>query len=148
VASVHTALAHLDPDVIDVLFERRFRCAVDESYLHGRENVLGAPMAVLTGSRRDPEMVFDEDLMVGIDEEADEALGALGRALARHHDGVALEPGDPFVIDNRLVVHGRSPFTPRFDGTDRWLQRAFVVADLAPSANERVGRVITTAFGR
>ena len=36
---------------------------------------------------------------------------------------------------------------PRYDGTDRWLLRAFVVADLAPSAGERAGRVITTVFG-
>ena len=45
-----------------------------------------------------------------------------------------------------MAVHGRSSFPARFDGTDRWLQRAFVVADLAPSAAERQGRVITTRF--
>ncbi|HRE02697.1 MAG TPA: TauD/TfdA family dioxygenase, partial [Ilumatobacteraceae bacterium] len=60
---------------------------------------------------------------------------------------VLLEPGDLLIVDNSMVVHGRSPFTPRFDGTDRWLQRAFVVDDLAPSAAERDGRVITTVFG-
>lgn len=147
VASIHAALPYLDPDVIDVLFEPRFRCAVDESYLHGRSNVLGAPIAVLTGPRDQPAMVFDEDLMVGIDEVAEEALGLLGKALAAHHNSVVLEPGDLLVIDNNMVVHGRSPFTPRFDGTDRWLQRAFVVEDLAASDGERDGRVITTVFG-
>jgi L-asparagine oxygenase len=43
-------------------------------------------------------------------------------------------------------VHGRSPFDARFDGTDRWLQRAFVVEQLEPSAGERRGRIITTTF--
>jgi hypothetical protein len=147
VASIHAALPFLDPDVVDVLFEPRFRCAVDESYLHGRQNVLGPPIAVLSGPRDQPAMVFDEDLMIGVDEVAEEALGLLGQALAAHHQSVVLEPGDLMVIDNNLVVHGRSPFTPRFDGTDRWLQRAFVVEDLAPSAAERDGRVITTVFG-
>ena len=147
VASIHAALPFLDPDVVDVLFEPRFRCAVDESYLHGRQNVLGPPIAVLTGPRDQPAMVFDEDLMVGIDEVAEESLGLLGRALAAHHSSVVLEPGDLLVIDNNMVVHGRSPFTPRFDGTDRWLQRAFVVDDLAASDGERDGRVITTVFG-
>ncbi|MEO7398198.1 MAG: hypothetical protein ABIW84_06515 [Ilumatobacteraceae bacterium] len=147
VASIHAALAFLDPAVVEVLFQERFRCAVDESYLHGRANVLGPPTSVLSGSLADPTMVFDQDLMVGMDEEADDALHDLGVALMQHHDGVVLEPGDLFVIDNGLVVHGRSPFTPRFDGTDRWLQRAFVVDDLAASAGERTGRVITTVFG-
>ena len=55
--------------------------------------------------------------------------------------------GDLLIIDNTVAVHGRSPFTPRFDGTDRWLQRTFVVSDLAPSAADRRGRVITTHFG-
>ncbi len=147
VASIHSALPFLPADVIDVLFQPRFRCAVDESYLHGRSNVLGAPIAVLTGTLVDPAMVFDQDLMVGMDEEAEEALAALGHALSEHHDGVVLESGDLIIIDNQMVVHGRSPFTARFDGTDRWLQRAFVVEDLGPSAGERTGRVITTVFG-
>ncbi len=147
VASIHAALPYLHRDVIDVLFDRRFRCAVDESYLHDRQNVLGEPIAVLTGTVADPSMVFDQDLMVGMDEEADEALHLLGEALQAHHTSVTLEPGDLLVLDNDMVVHGRSPFAARFDGTDRWLQRAFVIADLAASNGERSGRVITTVFG-
>jgi hypothetical protein len=58
---------------------------------------------------------------------------------------VVLEAGDLLVLDNTLVVHGRSPFPARFDGTDRWLQRAFVVADLDAIA-DRDGSVITTTF--
>lgn len=146
-ASIHEVVPLLPPAVVDVLFEERFRTAVDESYLHGRRNVLGAPMAVLTGDRRRPAMVFDADLMVGIDAEADAALGVLAHAVAAHHTGVVLEPGDLLVVDNATAVHGRSPFTPRFDGTDRWLQRTFVVPDLAPSKTDRRGRVITTRFG-
>jgi alpha-ketoglutarate-dependent taurine dioxygenase len=59
---------------------------------------------------------------------------------------VVLEPGDLLVVDNTVAVHGRSPFPARYDGTDRWLQRAFVVADLAPSAAVRSGRVVRTRF--
>ena len=148
ISSIHAALPHLDQDTLDILFQNRFRCAVDESYLQGRENQLGNPMAVLRGTRDRPRMVFDEDLMIGMDPEADVALCALGQALTTHHGGVVLEAGDLVVLDNDVVVHGRSPFTPRFDGADRWLQRTFVVEDLAASVNERSGRVITTVFGR
>ncbi|MCU1502813.1 MAG: L-lysine 3-hydroxylase [Ilumatobacteraceae bacterium] len=146
-ASIHEVLPLLTADVIETLFEERFRTAVDESYLHGRGNVLGPPMAVLTGRRDRPSMVFDADLMVGTDPAADAAIRALSHAVAEHHTAVVLEPGDLLVVDNTVAVHGRSPFTPRFDGTDRWLQRTFVVSDLAASAADRRGRVITTRFG-
>ncbi len=146
-SSIHEVLPHLPADVRDTLFQPRFRTAVDESYLHGRQNVLGAPMSVLSGDRQFPTMVFDADLMVGMDEAADEALQTLAHAVESLRTGVALEPGDLLVVDNAVAVHGRSPYTPRFDGTDRWLQRAFVVSDLRPSASERSGRVITTVFG-
>jgi alpha-ketoglutarate-dependent taurine dioxygenase len=92
-------------------------------------------------------MVFDADLMVGMDEQAEDALRVLGDATARCHTSVALEAGDLLIIDNNLAVHGRTPFAARFDGTDRWVQRAFVVSDLAASAADRNGRVITTYFG-
>jgi L-asparagine oxygenase len=146
-SSIHEVLPHLSPEVRDTLFQPRFRTAVDESYLHGRQNVLGEPMPVLSGDRELPTMVFDADLMVGTDEAADEALQALSRAVESHRTGVVLEPGDLLVVDNAVAVHGRSPYTPRFDGTDRWLQRSFVVSDLRPSAADRRGRVITTVFG-
>jgi hypothetical protein len=145
-ASVHELLPHLDQRTIEVLRQPRFRTAVDESYLHGAPNRLGPPMPVLRGDPAWPSMVFDADLMVGTDAEADDALQRLGDAVAAHHGTVVLEAGDLLVVDNDVSVHGRTPFTPRFDGTDRWLQRTFVVSDLGPSSGERVGRVITTRF--
>ncbi|MEO8264832.1 MAG: TauD/TfdA family dioxygenase [Ilumatobacteraceae bacterium] len=146
-ASIFEVLPQLPSDVVDVLFEPRFRTATDESYLHGRASVLGEPMAVLTGNRNRPSMVFDADLMRGIDDHADEAIRVMVEATATCHTSVALEAGDLLIVDNAVAVHGRSPFTARFDGFDRWLQRTFVVSDLAPSATDRTGRVITTHFG-
>lgn len=146
-SSIFEVLPNLSERVIDTLFQPRFRTAVDESYLHERSNVLGPPMPVLRGERTRPTMVFDADLMVGIDEEADQALRALSDAVEAQHTGVALRAGDLLVVDNNVAVHGRSPYQPRFDGYDRWLQRSMVVADLTASAGERNGRVIVTRFG-
>jgi L-asparagine oxygenase len=129
-----------------VLFEARFRTAADESYVGCRPTQLGAPIPVLSGSWERPSLVFDADLMVGVDAEAQAAVHALTEAIATCHTGVVLEAGDLLVVDNAVVVHGRSPFVPRFDGTDRWLQRAFVVSDLAPSSGDRDGRIIATRF--
>ena len=146
-SSIFEVLAMLPDRVVDTLFEPRFRTAVDESYLHGRPNVLGAPMPVLRGDRQRPSMVFDADLMVGVDEEADDALRALSAVVEQHHTGIALEAGDLLIVDNDVAVHGRSSYEPRWDGFDRWIQRSMAVTDLAPSAGDRVGRVIATRFG-
>jgi L-asparagine oxygenase len=146
-SSIHEVLPHLPAHVRTTLFEPRFRTAVDESYLHHRSNMLGTPMPVLSGDRDLPSMVFDADLMVGTDAAADEALQVLAEAVVTMRASVTLQAGDLLVVDNAVAVHGRSPFTPRFDGTDRWLQRTFVVSDLAASAADRRGRVITTVFG-
>jgi L-asparagine oxygenase len=144
-ASIREVAPLIEPTLLDVLFQPRFRTAPDESYLKRPDapRQLGAPMPVLSGNRHKPSMVFDAELMVGIDAEARQALNALSESVAAHHTGVVLEPGDLLVIDNHVAVHGRSPFTPRFDGTDRWLQRSFVVPELPA---DRIGRVITTTF--
>ena len=146
-ASVHDIIDHLPDDVVDVMFQPRFRTAVDASFLAGRPNELGPARPLVTGTRSEPTFVFDADLTVGIDAAADDVLVAVRSAITDVETSVVLEPGDLLVVDNNVAVHGRSPFSARFDGTDRWLQRTFVVTDLAPSAADRTGRVITTEFG-
>jgi L-asparagine oxygenase len=145
--SIHELMDRLADDDVQVMFQPRFRTAVDISFLDGRANELGPARPLVTGTRREPTFVFDADLTVGIDEEADAVLGRLRALIEEIKTSVVLEPGDLLVVDNNIAVHGRSPFTARFDGFDRWLQRSFVVTDLAPSAGERDGRVITTQFG-
>lgn len=146
--SVHDLFDRLAPNVVDLMFEPRFRTAVDASFLAGRTNELGPVQPLVTGTRDEPTFVFDADLTVGIDDEATAALAAITAMIDEVTTSVVLTPGDLLVVDNNVAIHGRSPFAARFDGTDRWLQRSFVVADLAPSADERIGRVITTEFGR
>ena len=146
-ASVHDLFDRLSPRDVDLMFEPRFRTAVDASFLAGRRNELGPVRPLVTGTGQEPTFVYDADLTVGIDVEADELVARIRAVIADVQTSVVLEPGDLLVVDNNVAVHGRSPFAARFDGTDRWLQRAFVVADLAPSAADRDGRVITTEFG-
>jgi hypothetical protein len=145
--SVHELMDRLPDDVVDMMFEPRFRTAVDASFLGGRTNELGPARALITGTRDEPTFIFDADLTVGIDTDAEDVLVRLRDLIEQIKTSVVLEPGDLLVVDNNVAVHGRSPFTARFDGNDRWLQRSFVVTDLAPSAGQRAGRVITTEFG-
>ncbi len=75
-----------------------------------------------------------------------QALERLSELASEQATGVVLEAGDLLVVDNDIAVHGRTPFQPRFDGTDRWLQRTFVVTDHTAADGERDGRIIRTRF--
>lgn len=51
------------------------------------------------------------------------AYARLDAALRAETLEVPVLPGQILVVDNDACVHGRVPFTPRYDGTDRWLLR-------------------------
>jgi L-asparagine oxygenase len=145
--SIDAIVDGLTPATVALLREPRFRISPDESFLgEGSVRTLGEPLPVLRGEDDELEFTFDAELMVGIDDGANAALQAVSALIERSNVGVVLEPGDMLIIDNHRAVHGRSSFAARFDGTDRWLQRAFVVNSLNDSADSRDGRIITTRF--
>jgi len=143
--SVDALAPHLDADVVRVLRRPRFRTGVDLSFGRG-DGWMTAPGPVLD---RDVDgrwtLNYDGELTVGLDAGACAALATLGDAITATYTSVVLDAGDLLVVDNRRAVHGRSEFRARFDGTDRWLQRTFVVDELA-SISDRRGSVITTQF--
>lgn len=145
--SIDDVLARLSSREREVLSQPRFRTRADESFGGGDRSDFGPTMQILSGDPDHPTLVVDEELTRGTDDEAQDALDMLLRLVEHFHTSVVLRAGDVLVVDNHRCVHGRSPFPARFDGTDRWLQRAFVVTDLGPSAGERTGRIITTTFG-
>ncbi|MCX4096183.1 TauD/TfdA family dioxygenase [Nocardia sp. alder85J] len=57
------------------------------------------------------------------DAEFRDAYTQLSTELERVARVAVLEPGQLLLVDNDVVVHGRVPFAPRYDGTDRWLKR-------------------------
>lgn len=145
-ASVDDLLPALAAEVVAELRQPHFRTAVDESFGGSPDVPVGAARPVLDGTPEHPVLCWDAELTSGTTPEAQAALEALSTAVAERQRRIVLEAGDLLVVDNARCVHGRSPFTARFDGTDRWLQRSFVVEDLAPSADDRRGRVIVTDF--
>lgn len=64
------------------------------------------------------------------------ALDALRTAIQETGTRIALRAGDLLLLDNVHMVHGRTAYRPRYDGTDRWLQRCLVRA--APTADPLV----------
>ncbi|MFI9235610.1 TauD/TfdA family dioxygenase [Streptomyces sp. NPDC053079] len=73
------------------------------------------------------------------DEMAERAFARLCRQLERALVRVRLRPGDLMLIDNYRAVHGREPFRPRYDGTDRWLRKLTLTFDLQRSLRRRQG---------
>jgi L-asparagine oxygenase len=146
-----TTYALLD-DVLPLLPDRarqdltreEFTTGVDSSY-NPRPGAVSKLHSVLSSGSA-PVWCWDEELTKGSTPRAREALLDLAMAVGACSKAVVLEEGDLLILDNSSVVHGRSPFSPRFDGTDRWLQRSFVVPDLRAVGDDLSGNVITTSF--
>ncbi|MEU8687800.1 guanitoxin biosynthesis L-enduracididine beta-hydroxylase GntD [Streptomyces sp. NPDC048665] len=146
----------LPADVLDVLFESRFRIISDDSHLP-HNNTVSTPedrrifagitrliaglglVPVLFGSRTDPLLCFDATHMSPPedDPQAVRAFAAAHELLTRAARPCALEPGTFVFLNNHRVVHGREAFTARYDGTDRWLKRVNITHDLRKSRSLR-----------
>lgn len=74
----------------------------------------------------------------GDDQEAETAFEALKTAVNNALREVVLTPGELMIIDNYTSVHGRRKIPGRYDGSDRWLKRAFIVRDLRKTRHLRV----------
>jgi L-asparagine oxygenase len=94
---------------------------------------------VLYGDKTRPYMSLDPYYMLP-DQMAPApraAFDAFTRAIDSALTGVVLRPGDIAFIDNFRAVHGREPFTARYDGTDRWLKRLNITRNLRVSRGAR-----------
>lgn len=129
---------NLPADIKKVLFEERFIFLCDKNFEDGPFD-LSKPQAILFGDLNSPYMKIDPSFMHAVegDQEAADALTFIAQAIKNALFDVALEPGQVVFIDNYRVVHGRKPFTPKFDGTDRWLKRINITLDLRKSRNIR-----------
>jgi L-asparagine oxygenase len=133
-ASIRRALPLLSPADREVLFRDEFATVPPPSF--GRaDSTVRHP--VLFGDPDDPDLRIDFAATTPRTGRAEQAMVELGRAFETVARTVRLLPGDLAVVDNRLVVHGRTAFQPSYDGRDRWLQRSFALADLRRSRPSR-----------
>ncbi|MEE1827983.1 TauD/TfdA family dioxygenase [Streptomyces sp. BE20] len=142
VASIRRALPLLDEEALTVLREARFMTEAPPSF---HAVGLSSPHPVLGGAPEDPDICVDFHATRALDERAEKSLAQLREALVEVRSDVVLRPGDMIFVDNRLVVHGRVAFSPRYDGNDRWLHRVFVHLDHRRSRRHRPdnGAVLT-----
>ena len=95
------------------------------------------PIPIIYGTIKDPCLVFDQDLMIGINEEAEQLKKEIIDIYYKYRLSHVLKPGQIIFIDNRRAVHGRSSFKPKYNGTDRFIIRSFVTLDYNSSMHAR-----------
>ena len=148
----------LAPEHIDRLFEEHYTIRPDESHLvknkadnrkvddqlrHSYQeihlmNERPPKLAVLFGDRKAPYLRLDPYFMDPVEDPAAQAaLDALREAIDEKIGRQVLTQGCFCFIDNFQAVHGRLPFTARFDGTDRWIKRVNITRDLRKSRAAR-----------
>lgn len=134
VGSMREALPRLSAREIELLRMPRFRTRLSTSFTGLGQDAFVPPAPVLTGPLGDPDVSVVFGATEGLDAEAGQALEEFWAAVVHCLRGAVLEPGDLMIVDNRRAVHGRTGFMPRYDGTDRWLRRCFLVADIRASS--------------
>ncbi len=145
VGSIRKALPLLDDVTRTRLFDRPVPCCVDVAFRGGVDDPGAiADVKPLYGDERDPYLGYDRELLAPEHPKDKEAVAVLSDALDEVTVGVKLVPGDVLVIDNFRTTHARTPFTPRWDGKDRWLHRVYIRTDRNGqlSGGERAGDVV------
>jgi L-asparagine oxygenase len=145
--AVGTTFVHVDSLTVPeetraILADDRFQFFADDSHENveldheeesGRlENRVCMDGSVLFGPDDFPYLRIDLDFAAARDgdNEAAEAMRVAFESLRDSVKRVVLRPGDLAFLDNYRVVHGREPFTPRYDGNDRWLKRVNLIRDI------------------
>ena len=128
VASAMAICRHLGPEILAVLREPVYQIRDPQSF----DSSLGVerwsePAPILIGPNSSPEICINFNGVRATTPPASRALEEVHCVLKLPGivQSVRLTPGDMLVIDNRRALHGRTPFTPQFDGRDRWLRRCY-----------------------
>lgn len=149
-------LEKLDSETVGVLQNNWFTTQIDDSFrTHGEQNMEMVCPILRKNQKKENvwKITYDSFFMKakGVDEgsqySAEKALDNFRRAVEESTKEVVLRTGDLLIINNECTVHGRRPFSARYDGTDRWVQRMLVI-DKLPPLSHREGNVITTKFGK
>lgn len=136
ITAVDDLCAGLGREHLRVLSEPRFEHRAPYSFTRdapGDRPWVG-PAPILHGERPPRRAALDLACGTrGLDAEAEGALDAMRQAAQAPAvtEQIHLRSGDLLIMDNRRCAHGRTPFSARFDGSDRWLLRVYVRRSLA-----------------
>lgn len=137
VSSIGNAIGDLPEEAVAALRRCQYLTERPPSFGGGRP----VEHAVLSGDPHDPNVCVDFAATSAAPDvpEVTEPLRLLEEAIEAHTETLRLSVGDLAVVDNRVALHGRTSFRPRFDGTDRWLHRVYVSLDARRTRGARLG---------
>ncbi|MFZ4104909.1 TauD/TfdA family dioxygenase [Flavobacterium sp.] len=145
-ANFFDILKQLDESVINILKKKCFTTGIDISFRSNGELDQQIYLSIIDEVGSLLSFTYDEALIDGVNGESRNALHLTKLAIQNCTQEIVLATGDLLVIDNKKTIHGRKPFQPRYNGTDRWVQRVLVKKEIPPS-NQINGHIITTRFG-
>jgi L-asparagine oxygenase len=156
VLPIETIINNLSHEEIELAKQPLWKTGVDLSFkLDEHEFIEGdirGPFPILNIENQynngRHKLVFDQDLMFGINADAQNLIGKIVDIYYQYRIHHNLKPGEIIIIDNRHAVHGRSPFCPKYDGKDRFLVRCFSVFDYQYSSYARPyeSRVVSAIY--
>jgi len=114
----------LDQETIEILHQPMFTTTLDKSFQNPGQPDSLIRTAILFNNAS--SMTYDRVLMNGLNKDASRALTVFSEAIENCKQTFLLSTGNIAIIENWKVVHGRTPFVPKYDGTDRWLKRVMV----------------------
>ena len=130
---IHYILESMNEEERELLRLPLWKTGIDLSFkLSGNDFIEGdirGPFSIISGSHEDPKLLFDQDLMFGIIEEANNLMKKIINIYYERRNQHNLQTGEIILIDNMRAVHGRSQFYPKYNGDDRFLIRCFAVYD-------------------
>lgn len=102
------------------------------------------PCAVLFGETELDILRIDPYFMETIpgNEYAENVLTKVISQLDAAQTDVVIHSGDLAIVNNHKAVHGRKSYSPRFDGTDRWLKKISVSAGNSEFVANLSGRAL------
>ncbi len=149
-------VSKLSNEAVSILQKKWFTTQIDQSFRSEGQPDLHVNTSILSRMGPDNEhnwkITYDSWFMKAVGDGCDDSRLQAEGALQEMRDAVnsstkdvILKTGDLLIINNDSTVHGRRPFEPRYDGTDRWVQRMLVVRDMPPPEHFD-GHMITTVF--
>lgn len=130
IVSVRQILRKLSDEHREVLRTVPLPWHVDAAFQSSADPDPMTDLLLLTGGddilRYDGGLIIPDEVENSCGKLAREALEAFTDTANTIGTGIHLEPGDILLLDNNRTAHGRTRFTPRFDGQDRWLNRIFI----------------------
>jgi L-asparagine oxygenase len=142
--TINDILDNISLEEFELLFKPLWMIGIDVSFLKHNETFIDGPLrgpfSILNGSVLDPVLIYDQDLMKGLTSKSNYLLLKIIDIYYSKRNGINLLSGDIIFIDNNRNVHGRSAFSPKYNGEDRFVTRCFATLDYNKSEYARTDK--------